>query len=1067
MNTLRTFTLSILALLLSALAITTDAQPRQDALYIFRNDGTFNFFFFGDIDHIGYSKIDTLGVEQDDYVVQEVWAEDTLYRIPISAIDSVAFVTPENKVKADVFCPDKSIADYIVASDSVWWIVLAPNTPLSLIPNEGDKLLIDVSAPLIPDGFAGRVVGRELNDDGYLIVTEPLSVTEVYDRLVVKAAVASSNNSAAAKGVNGLFDGTEIDVPEETWDIPEFNRSGSLSYSIPVISDKVSVDISGTYSTSFKPTLTYRACIFIDYEHGLTTDIHSTCKSTQKTTWSFSGSLNGRAEIGFSKGTEDEDTKKTTGKGKNDNSEDKPSKGLSLGVGCGLYLEGSISGFELSNTHTRESVTEAVTVVKEPDILRLLDPLWIPEYKYRFNTKITKDESEPSVNGMHREGIMLLADNVSLATGIYFKMEAKLRLPLDKVQKWVPGRVYKFLKKYEDEAEPGKPKPNSISFGFKVGADLGGKLSLQAPWWLLFQDYELEESQPYYKQMNEGSKIGIYGYAKTYGTISFGSWSVGPSEEATAPILERYLVPDISGVTVSVDDEEPIRPYRTRFTAGISHDLMTLDHVGFIVYDKEKNEVAKKCDLPWFTESVFEEGVKYFRNGTYYNVIDELDPGKDEPKDYTVYPLVRLSTGREVLADKKKDFKLGPAAFVIEEREVHVMEEPLVNREYHVNVVPNMKTVEALSEADWIYEPYFDEDKNDLRITWEEMPDTTTVRQGIVRLKGYTFKTHELLVEDSIIVVQERPVLELSADSLVFGLEGGAKTLYIEKTNLKDLTVIAPPNEKWLKCSLQDNVITVTVDETKEEYNSAYVTVRGYTPMGSFVEKHFWVRQYENDDEVPDPNGIKKIFFKASIKASSDRPEDSFLPWLGGTVDGYEMDVVITRDNFTINTTVVDNSTLHVECSGSQAGPFGSTAEATLSFDIINFNKKKVDLATITNVKYTNNASVGSFFSAVNKINVSNVPLTNLSSKYIEAKGKLIQGVGFSNFLAVLTYSDGVEHISYEQDADNTAMIRISFNGNENDAWADVIDYDGYYGDDDDDNWAGGDDDDNWAEGGW
>ena len=38
------------------------ADTIQDALYIFRNDGGFNAFFFADIQRIEYSKIDTLGV---------------------------------------------------------------------------------------------------------------------------------------------------------------------------------------------------------------------------------------------------------------------------------------------------------------------------------------------------------------------------------------------------------------------------------------------------------------------------------------------------------------------------------------------------------------------------------------------------------------------------------------------------------------------------------------------------------------------------------------------------------------------------------------------------------------------------------------------------------------------------------------------------------------------------------------------------------------------------------------------------------------------------------------------
>ena len=117
--------LSLMAILLSLLSVQdvmAANEPRQDALYIFRNDGGFDFFFYGDIDRISYSKIDTAGVEQPDYVVQEVWALDTVYRIPLTAIDSVAFVTPENILWPDVFCPDDRIADYIIDGDSIWWI---------------------------------------------------------------------------------------------------------------------------------------------------------------------------------------------------------------------------------------------------------------------------------------------------------------------------------------------------------------------------------------------------------------------------------------------------------------------------------------------------------------------------------------------------------------------------------------------------------------------------------------------------------------------------------------------------------------------------------------------------------------------------------------------------------------------------------------------------------------------------------------------------------------------------------------------------------------------------------
>ena len=163
----RSTLLYILTLLLSVFSVqTVNAQTVQDALYIFRNDGQFNAFFFGDINRIEYSKIDTLGVEQDDYIVQEVYALDTLYRIPLNAIDSIAFVTPEKKYKADVFRPDKSIADYIVASDSINWIRLASNTPSTMIPKVGNKLFIEEESKYIPDGFVGLVTSVDQATNG-------------------------------------------------------------------------------------------------------------------------------------------------------------------------------------------------------------------------------------------------------------------------------------------------------------------------------------------------------------------------------------------------------------------------------------------------------------------------------------------------------------------------------------------------------------------------------------------------------------------------------------------------------------------------------------------------------------------------------------------------------------------------------------------------------------------------------------------------------------------------------------------------------------------------------------
>ena len=101
-HTLFIYVAALLTMLGTVLPLSAQKKQTQDALYIYRNDGGFLGFFYDDIDRFEYSRIDTIGVLHDDFVVQEIYALDTLFRIPLDAIDSIAFVTPETVYKADV-----------------------------------------------------------------------------------------------------------------------------------------------------------------------------------------------------------------------------------------------------------------------------------------------------------------------------------------------------------------------------------------------------------------------------------------------------------------------------------------------------------------------------------------------------------------------------------------------------------------------------------------------------------------------------------------------------------------------------------------------------------------------------------------------------------------------------------------------------------------------------------------------------------------------------------------------------------------------------------------------------
>lgn len=75
--------------------MTIQMLQAQEAFYFYRNDGGFNGFFFDQVKRMGVSKIDLNGVEHSDYVIQEVETADSLYRIPLAAIDSIGFQQPD------------------------------------------------------------------------------------------------------------------------------------------------------------------------------------------------------------------------------------------------------------------------------------------------------------------------------------------------------------------------------------------------------------------------------------------------------------------------------------------------------------------------------------------------------------------------------------------------------------------------------------------------------------------------------------------------------------------------------------------------------------------------------------------------------------------------------------------------------------------------------------------------------------------------------------------------------------------------------------------------------------
>lgn len=773
--------LYLLTLLLTVFSVQpVQAQAVQDALYIFRNDGKFDAFFYGDIKRIEYSKIDTLGVEQPDYVVQEIYALDTLYRIPISAIDSVAFVTPETKIKDDVFCPDKSIADYITASDSVVWIRLATNTPASLIPKVGDKLFIAEESKYLPNGFVGLVTKVDNGSNGYTVTTGELELVDIFDRLVAKAAASTTPSNSGTR----LIDGTEMSYTSET-PIDIINEEGNYSltgsYTIGKLGPvEFSGDLSGSVKYKLKSQMEIRAFLFFDapkrlyqYDQKIRTINNFDLEAA------ITGSLSGGIDLPVKK----------AGK--------KLSDFFNAKIEAGFTIGAQFTALSLGFKYHADGEIHAYLVQKDDN----WNPFGAisPEPNILFGAKNTNSNVEFDIN---------LDGAWSLTTGAYAQVEL--------------GTRYPFKKNAAD------PEEKSLGVDLKLRPEIGGKLEFDLPVLGISPDNILNPLTAIdsYNKLNEHGKVSTGGYGKVALIGELGRKKI--NFEKGFDFLEKdlfYIVPNFTEFKVEQDQEEPIRPYRIRMSSVADHDIIFGTKIGFAVYDDDDKLVADSLCNFYFREDSYKKNISDGTNGCVF----KLDPIKDEVRNLHAYPMVLYRNNHLIAKDLRYDFTLDPARIDIAEREFLVGSD-LGSKE--IEVIPNMANMEVKVEGDWLNEtpPSWLDHLNQLTIYWPDLPEGVKDRRGVVRLTGKSQKG-ETLVEDSIVVRQFVPYVELTPDKLEFDAKGGTQTVKIGNTNLTDLKVRA--NSDDIKLKFEGNTITVTMDENKtSDVRGGQVNIEGTAPNG-------------------------------------------------------------------------------------------------------------------------------------------------------------------------------------------------------------------------------------------
>ena len=174
--------LFIIAVIMSAAA--SFAQEQADnVMYVYRNDGGFEAFYYSEVDSMTYSNLGVDGYSYDDIVTQEVWTEDSLYRIPLAAIDSIGFSTPPAIINKDVFVFTSEHDPYLFDTGTLAFTMKA-STPKDMRPSKGSIVVADISCMAFQYGIMARVISITETEQGYRYECEQAGLDDVYDQLV-------------------------------------------------------------------------------------------------------------------------------------------------------------------------------------------------------------------------------------------------------------------------------------------------------------------------------------------------------------------------------------------------------------------------------------------------------------------------------------------------------------------------------------------------------------------------------------------------------------------------------------------------------------------------------------------------------------------------------------------------------------------------------------------------------------------------------------------------------------------------------------------------------------------
>ena len=271
------------------------SQTVGEASYVYRNDGEFNAFFHDEIESITYSNYDKDGIYCDEIVVQEIHTQDSVYRIPITAIDSIGFTQPTPIFKENVNDLSGPLKNYIASVDGMT-IKFKNDIPSDMMPTTNDKLIQLFYDNLFPDGFAGKVSMITYEGNSICVKCDSITIEEAVRKFYGVYKVKSNNNN------NGLMTrGSAKNIDKELFNkefaLEEFPLHwGGETLNELWNSNNTSIGINGKfdYSAIIKPVFDIKVTFSVDEFIGLLPryQVHLNTSYTTEKDIELAGSLN-------------------------------------------------------------------------------------------------------------------------------------------------------------------------------------------------------------------------------------------------------------------------------------------------------------------------------------------------------------------------------------------------------------------------------------------------------------------------------------------------------------------------------------------------------------------------------------------------------------------------------------------------------------------------------------------------------------------------------------------------------------------------------------------------------